>query len=107
MSRQECILNRIFSVGRIVQLSISRSVKGRSTARENVLHLSRVFPSNADFEVLFAFDVCFCPLHWFGASAPESNMHAAFQISCGECFRRVGQWLLEMAYKSQMAHPTN
>jgi hypothetical protein len=56
-SGQECILNRIFRVGRIAQVSISPSVKRGQALRENVLHLLSSFFKDADIEALLAAEV--------------------------------------------------
>jgi hypothetical protein len=51
-SRQECILDRILSIGSIPQVSISPSVKRRHVPRENVLHLLSFVFEDADIEAL-------------------------------------------------------
>jgi hypothetical protein len=51
---QECILDRILSIGCIAQVSISPSVKRRQVPRENVLHFSRFFFKEANVERLTA-----------------------------------------------------
>jgi hypothetical protein len=50
---QECILNRILSIGSISQVSISPSVERRHVPRENVLHF--VF-EDAGIKALLASD---------------------------------------------------
>jgi hypothetical protein len=52
-SGQECILNRILSIGSISQVSISPSVERRHVPRENVLHF--VF-EDAGIKALLASD---------------------------------------------------
>ncbi|WP_353073974.1 hypothetical protein [Tunturiibacter gelidiferens] len=56
-SGQECILNRIFRVGCVAQVSISPSVKRRQALRENVLHILSFFFQDADIEALLASEV--------------------------------------------------
>jgi hypothetical protein len=53
-SGQKCILNGIFCVGCIAQVSISPSIKHRKVARENLLHFPSFFFEDVDVEALFA-----------------------------------------------------
>src|SRR3984957_6887931 len=100
LGTKKCAPNRTSRVGRIVQLSIGRSVKGRSTARGNVLHLSGVFPSNANFEVLFAFAVCFCRSHWvWGLHSREQYARPFPNQAAEKCFQRIGQVVVEMTLR--------
>jgi hypothetical protein len=53
-SGQECVLDRIFSISGITQVSISPSVKRRQVPRENVLHFPILFFAKAGLDMLFA-----------------------------------------------------
>jgi len=68
VSGEETILNRILCIGRIAQVSISRSVEQGQMTRENVLRFPSFLFWGRNIEVLFASDVCRGRLHMVFAS---------------------------------------
>jgi hypothetical protein len=79
VSGEECILNRILCVGRIAQVSISRSVEQGQIAGENVLRFPSFLFWGSNVEVLFASDVCRGRLHMVFSSSHGLKKHAPFQ----------------------------
>jgi hypothetical protein len=55
-SGQECILDRILSIGRIAKVSVRPFVKRRQILGKNILHLLSLFFKNAAIKELLAVD---------------------------------------------------
>jgi hypothetical protein len=97
VSGEETILNRILRIGRIAQVSISRSVEQGLMTRENVLRFPSFFFWGRNVEVQFAFDVCSGCLHMVFASRsghqnarPIPNHRKAIPSSIFSSMSRLG-----------------
>src|SRR6266481_7943612 len=78
VSGEECILNRILCVGRIAQVSISRSVEQGQITQENVLRFPSFLFWGSNVEVLFASDVCRGRLHMVCSTSHDLKKQAPF-----------------------------
>jgi hypothetical protein len=82
-SGEECILDRILSVGSITQVSMSSSVKSRHAPGNNILELLGIIFNDAYVKALLVSDIRLCLLHGVYASWSHCKKHAACQTITG------------------------